>query len=284
MSTTGQLTAPNLTAEGANGVRYTYRRFGTARPGSVPLIFLQHFRGNLDNWDPALVDPIAAHREVILLDNEGVGGSTGTVPTTVREMALGAMAFLDALGLNAYDLLGFSLGGCVAQEIALIRPHQVRRIVLAGTAPEGGRGFHHWTGDVAEAAMRDEPGAEDLLTLFFERSKTSQSKGTEFLQRIFTRQKDRDQPTDLATRDAQLAAISTWGIPDAARLGRLSVITHPVLVANGVRDVMTPTSNTHLLGGHLPNARVVIYPDAGHGFLFQYPAEFAIEVTSFLDA
>ncbi|MDX3853638.1 alpha/beta hydrolase [Streptomyces sp. AK02-01A] len=282
MSGIGQLTATNQTAEGANGVRYAYRRFGTPRPGNVPVVFLQHFRGNLDNWDPALIDPIAEQREVILVDNAGVGGTTGTVPGTVREMALDALAFIDALGLTSYDLFGFSLGGFVAQEIALVRPHQVRRIVLAGTGPQGGRDFHLWTGEVLAAARRDEPAAEDLLTLFFQPTETSRAKGMEFVQRIFTRQQDRDIPTDHATRDAQHTAISAWGIPDDGRLVRLAAIQQPVLAANGDRDVMVPTENTHLLGEHLPNAKVVIYPDAGHGFLFQYPAEFAAEVNTFL--
>ncbi|MBP2707187.1 alpha/beta hydrolase [Microbispora sp. RL4-1S] len=179
--TVSQLTAPNQSIEAANGIRYAYRRFGNTETAAVPLVFLQHFRGNLDNWDPILVDAIAARREVILLDNVGVGGSTGTVPSTVQEMALGALAFIDALGLKTYDLFGFSLGGFVAQEVALIRPPQVRRIVLAGTGPQGGKGFHLWAGEILEAAIRDEPGAEDLLTLFFTRSENGKAKGWEFV-------------------------------------------------------------------------------------------------------
>lgn len=278
----GQLSAPNQSVEGANGVHYAYRRFGTPSPGTVPVVFLQHYRGNLDNWDPALIDPIAERHEVILVDNVGVGGSTGTVPGTVQQMALDALTFIDALGLESYDLFGFSLGGFVAQEIALVRPYQVRRIVLAGTGPQGGRNFHLWTGEVLAAARRDETRAEDLLTLFFRPTETSQAKGKEFIQRIFTRQQDRDAPTDVAVRDAQHTAISTWGIPDGSRLVRLAAIEQPVLAANGDSDAMVPTVNTHLLGGHLPNARVVIYPDSGHAFLFQYPAEFAAEVNTFL--
>jgi pimeloyl-ACP methyl ester carboxylesterase len=277
-----QLTAPNETAAAANGVHYAYRRFGNTGTSALPLVFFQCYRGNLDLWDPVLVDTIAEQREVILVDNVGVGGSTGAVPSTVEEMAVGAVAFTDALGLKKFDVLGFSMGGFVAQEVALIRPHQVRRIVLAGTGPRGGRNCHLWTGEILEAAIRDEQGAEDVLTLFFERTETSRAKGAEYLQRIFSREQDRDTPTDLAARDAQLSTISAWGVPDASRLARLAGITQPVLVANGDNDVMVPTENTHLLGEHLPNAEVSIYPDAAHGFLFQYPAEFAREVNEFL--
>ncbi|WNV91051.1 alpha/beta hydrolase [Umezawaea sp. Da 62-37] len=277
-----QLTAPNRTLSAPGGVTYAYRRFGDATTPAPPVLFLQHLRGNLDNWDPALVDAIAAEREVVLLDNVGVGGSTGAVPTTVHGMAVGALAFVDAAGLSGYDLFGFSLGGFVAQEIALIRSHQVRRIVLAGTAPQGGRGFHPFAGPVLDAVMTDEPGAEEFLGLFYTASQKSRTRGMESLGRVFARQEDRDEPTDLATREAQMLAISAWGVPDITRLGRLAAITQPVLVANGDRDVMTPTENSYLLAGHLPNATLRIYPDADHGFLHQYPAEFAHEVNRFL--
>jgi pimeloyl-ACP methyl ester carboxylesterase len=279
-----QLTAPNQSIEAANGVSYAYRRFGSTAGAVPPLVFLQHFRGNLDNWDPALVDAVAEHREVILFDNAGVGGSTGTVPGTVAEMARDALAFLDALGLARVDVLGFSLGGFVAQELAVLRPQVVRRIVLAGTGPQGGEGMQGLTDDIAPHAVRDEPGAEDLLALFFERTQTSIAKGWEFIQRIFTRTEDRDADTTPDTRDAQLRAIAAWGVPDPGRAQRLAAITHPVFAANGDNDRMIPTVNTHLLGEQLTNAQVKIYPDAGHGFLFQYPAEFAADVQTFLAA
>jgi pimeloyl-ACP methyl ester carboxylesterase len=277
-----QLTASNDSIEAPNGVRYAYRRYGNAGSSALPLVFFQHFRGNLDNWDPILVDTIAEQREVILLDNAGVGGSSGKVPSTVAEMAVDAIAFTDALGLRMYDLHGFSMGGFVAQEVALARPHQVRRLVLTGTGPQGGRHMHGWTGEILESCIRDEPGPGDLLTLFFERTETSRARGTEFIQRIFTRTEARDEPTDLATRDAQLTAIATWGIPDETRLLRLAGLPQPALVANGDNDLVVPTENTYLLGEYLRNARVSIYADAGHGFLFQYPAEFGTEVNEFL--
>jgi pimeloyl-ACP methyl ester carboxylesterase len=276
-----QITAPNKQIEAANGVRYAYRRYGNAETSALPLLCFQHYRGNLDNWDPILVDSLAAEREVILLDNAGVGGSTGRVPSTIAEMAIDAVAFTDALGLRSYDLHGFSMGGFVAQEVALTRPHQLRRLVLAGTAPQGGRHVHGWTGEILSAAIVDEPGADELLTLFFERTDTSRAKGQEFIQRIFTRTEARDDPTDLATRDAQASA-TAWGVPDDTRLNRLAGIPQPTLVANGDNDLVVPTENTHLLGEYLRNATVSIYPDAGHGFLFQEPAAFAAEVNDFL--
>ena len=241
-----QLTAPNQTVEASNGVSYAYRRLGEPSASAPPLVWLQHFRGTLDNWDPALVDALTRTREVILFDNAGVGGSTGTAPRTVTAMAYDALAFIDALELREIDLLGF-------------------------------------TDDMYGHANRDQPGAEDILALLFEHSETSVAKGREFLQRIFARTEDRDTPATLEVRDAQLDAITEWGIPDASRLNRLAGITQPVLVANGDNDRLVPTKNSHLLAERLPNARLKIYPDAGHGFFFQYPAEFAGEVERFLN-
>jgi pimeloyl-ACP methyl ester carboxylesterase len=277
------LTAPNQSIEAANGVTFAYRRFGNTGSTALPLVCFQHYRGNLDNWDPALVDAIAEQREVILFDNAGVGGSSGVVPHTVTPMAYDALAFIDALGLERIDILGYSMGGFVAQELTLIRPRLVRRLVLAGTGPQGGVEQHGYRDEVHGNATADEPGAEDLLALFFERSDTSVAKGWEFVERIFTRTEDRDVGTDLRTRDAQLDAVTTWGIPDASRLNRLAGITQPVLAVNGENDRMVPTPNTFLLAEHLSNAQLKIYPDAGHGFLFQYPAEFAAELEEFLD-
>jgi pimeloyl-ACP methyl ester carboxylesterase len=277
-----QLTARNRTIEASNGVTYAYRRFGERLTDAPPLVLLQHFRGNLDNWDPALVDALGRSREVILFDNAGVGGSTGRTPRTVTAMAHHALRFLEALDLDEGDVFGFSLGGFVAQEMVLIRPRLVRRLVLAGTGPQGGDDMHGFADDVYVSATRDEPGAEDLLALFFERSETSIAAGWEYVERIFTRNDDRDADTTLATRDAQLDAIHTWGIPDTSKLNRLAGIAQPVLVAHGDNDRMVPTRNSHLLAEHLPDARLRLYPDAGHGFLFQYPLDFAAEVQTFL--
>jgi pimeloyl-ACP methyl ester carboxylesterase len=277
-----QYTAPNRTIEAANGTTYAYRRFGKA--GTIPLVFLQHFRGNLDNWDPALVDDIAAEREVILVDYSGVGLSTGTTPRTVQGLARDVLAFVDALGLKKVDLFGFSLGGFVAQDIVLLRPRLVRRLILAGTGPQGGRDMHGWNEEISEHVYKDVQGSDDIYYLFFAPTETSQVKAREFVGRIFTRKLDRDETPALAVRDAQAEAITDWGIPDVSKLARLAAITQPTLVANGDHDIMVPTVNSYLLAGHIPNAELIIYPDANHGFLFQYPHEFASKVNKFLTA
>src|SRR4051812_11538183 len=180
----GQLTAANLSLE-VGEVSFVYRRFGNAHAAAPALVMLHHFRGNLDNWDPALVDRLAQNREVILVDNRGVGGSTGVVPENVTAMARDALAFTDTLGLQQIDLLGFSLGGHVAQELVLLRPRVVRRLVLAGTAPQGGPDLHRWSDDVYELATPDEPTAEHLLALFFSDSEQSRAKGMEAIGRLY---------------------------------------------------------------------------------------------------
>jgi pimeloyl-ACP methyl ester carboxylesterase len=283
VSDQSQITTPNLHVEAADGVTYRYRRFGAANESGLPLVCLVHFRATLDNWDPDLVDALAAQREVILVDLAGVGGSTGVTPDTVEQMASNVFAFLDAIDLRRYDLLGFSLGGFIAQEVALLRPWQLRRLILAGTAPRGGQDIHVYrAGLIRDTALLDAPTAQSLLILFFEKSASSQAKGAEFLKRLALRSAERDTPSTLAVRDAQLTAISAWGVRDETRLQRLACIQQPVLVANGDNDEMIPTKNTFLLAQHLPNATLSIYPDAGHGFLFQYPAQFATEVNTFL--
>jgi pimeloyl-ACP methyl ester carboxylesterase len=278
----GQLTVENLSLE-VGDVSFVYRRFGNTRAAAPPLVMLQHFRGNLDSWDPALVDRLAQDREVILVNNRGVGGSTGAVPENVTTMARDALSFVDALGLKEIDLLGFSLGGFVAQELVLLRPRLVRRLVLAGTAPQGGPDLHRWSDDVYALATADEPTAEHLLGLFFTGTEQSRTKGMESIGRLYQREVDRDEPTDLATREAQLAAITGWGIPDDSKLNRLAGITQPTLVANGDNDTMMHTQNSHLFAERLPDARLRIYPDAGHGFLNQYPELFADDIRAFLE-
>ncbi|GGT42138.1 alpha/beta fold hydrolase [Nonomuraea spiralis] len=283
MTTSTQLTAPILDVTAANGVTYAYRRFGLTGSGAPPLVFLQHFRGTLDNWDPILVDTLAAGREVILLDNAGVGSSSGEVPATVTEMARDAIAFLDALGLARVDLLGFSLGGMVAQEIALLRPRGVRRIVLAGTGPRGGRQMHGWTLDIERAANKDEAELDDLLHIFFGVTESSRALGVQYAQRVFSRTENPDKANGPGVARAQYDAIVEWGIPDPGRLARLAGITQPTLVAAGDNDPMIPTINSQVLADHLPNARLRIFSDAGHGFLFQYPRQFAELVEGFLN-
>jgi pimeloyl-ACP methyl ester carboxylesterase len=281
--TGSQLTAKTESAE-IDGATLVFRRFGNQQTGAAPLVCLQHFRGNLDFWDPILVDRVGQDREVILLANRGVGGSTGTVPDNVTDMARDVLRFVDALRLEQIDLLGFSLGGYIAQELALLRPRLVRRIVLAGTAPQGAPRIHRWSDDVYIHACADEITPEHALNVFFSGSQESRAKGIEYLQRTQSRQADRDAPTDLETRDAQLAAITAWGIPDRSKLDRLAAIIQPTFVAIGDNDTMMQTSNSHLLAERLPNAHLRIYPDANHGFLNQYPELFADHVTRFLNA
>ena len=273
--------ASTQTVEASNGVAYAYRRFGTSSDG-VPVVFLQHFRGNLDNWDPALVDGIASEREVILVDNVGVGASTGRVPSTVAEMARDALAFTDALGLRSFDLFGFSLGGFVAQELALLRPWAVRNLVLAGTGPKGAPAMHGWREDIERESRHDVPTPANLLYIFFAHSDSSRALGVEFLQRISARTEGRDAPTTPAVRDAQYDAVLEWGIPSIAALERLTAIRQPTLVLQGDDDLMIRTPGSHTLAGLIPNARLHIFPDAAHASIFQYPQQAAALVREFL--
>ncbi|MEU6745483.1 alpha/beta hydrolase [Spirillospora sp. NPDC046719] len=272
-------TAPTQFVE-ADGVRYAFRRLG--RGGEAPLVLLQHFTGNLDNWDPALVDALAARREVVLVDYPGVASSTGTPATTVAEMARQVIAFTVALGLDRIDLLGFSIGGFVAQDMALVRPRLIRRLVLAGTGPKGAPGMHGWRQDIEEHARAEAPTGEDLLYIFFAHTETSQVKGLEFLGRLMRRTDDRDVPSSLRSRDGQYDAVLEWGVPDHAALQRLTGIQCPTLIIQGDGDLMIPTKVSHLMTGLIPDARIRIYPDSAHAFLFQYPAEVAEDVNEFL--
>ena len=268
------------TITAADGVSYAYREEGS---GGTPLVLLQHFRGNLDNWDPALIDALATSRRVVMVDYAGVGGSSGTPADTVEQMARETTAFLTALGLDRIDLLGFSIGSFVAQRVALDRPDLVRRLVLASTAPEGADDMHGWAPEVIGAIGTRQTSPEEYLSVFFTGSDASTAAGEQALGRMYSRKDGRDTPTDWATRVAQYDAVVRWGTPDHAALQRLSAIDMPVFVANGDSDPMIRPRYTHLVGGLVPDARVKIYPDAAHGFLFQHFSEFARDVTTFLD-
>jgi pimeloyl-ACP methyl ester carboxylesterase len=263
----------------AAGVEVAYRRFG--RPAEVPLVMLQHFRGNIDNWDPALTDALASEREVILVDYPGVGSSRGEFGPSIADTARQMIAFTTALAIDEVDLVGFSIGGFVAQEIALVRPTLVRRLILAATGPKRAPGMHGWRDDIA-AAARGESKPENLLYIMFAHTDTSQAKGMEFLGRFIERKEGRDAPTSDTARDAQYDAIVEWGIPDHSALQRLTGINRPTLIIQGDNDLMIPTKLSHLMAGLIPETRIRIHPDAAHGFLFQYPIEVAAEVNTFL--
>jgi pimeloyl-ACP methyl ester carboxylesterase len=272
--------APNQQITGAHAVDYAYRDVGH---GDLPLVLLQHFRGNLDNWDPALVDALARQRRVITFDNVGVGATTGVTPSTIEAMATDAIAFLDALDLEGIDLLGYSIGSFVAQEIALIRPDVLRKVVLASSAPRGASGMHGWAPEVIGAVGRRQPNPDGYLDVFFTHSDVSRTAGRQVLRRISSRSTERDAPTTWQTRCAQYDAVCAWGAPDHAALQRVAAIDRPVFVANGDHDPMILPRYSHLLAGLLPNARVALYPDAAHGFLFQHHEQFAADVGAFLD-
>jgi pimeloyl-ACP methyl ester carboxylesterase len=271
--------APNKMVSAANGIDYTYREVGD---GAVPLVLLQHFRGNLDNWDPELIDGLAVSRHVVTFDNAGVGGTTGSTPSSVEQMAHDAISFLDALEIDQADILGFSIGSFVAQEMTLIRPAAVRKLILASSAPRGGAGMHGWAPEVIGAVGNRQSSPDGYLKVFYSGSASSQQAGKEGLGRMVARTVDRDQPTTWETRLAQYDAVCDWGISNHALLQRLSSIDVPVFVANGDSDPMILPHYSHLLAGLIPQARVKLYPDAAHGFLFQHRVEFARDVDAFL--
>jgi pimeloyl-ACP methyl ester carboxylesterase len=273
---------PNKLARAANGVDYAYRDTGPSASDTVPLVLFQHFRGNLDSWDPALIDALAAARRVVTFDNAGVGGSSGTTPDNVEQMARDAIAFIFALDFAQVDLLGFSIGSFVAQQVALTRPGLVRRLVLASAAPQGAAGMHGWAADVIGAVGTPQTSPEEYIGVFFAPSPASRQAGQEAVRRMYGRTQDRDTATNWATREAQYDAVCTWGIPNHALLQRLGGLQLPVFVANGDSDPMILPHYSYLLAGLIPQARVKIYPDAAHGFLFQHHADFAADVEAFL--
>jgi pimeloyl-ACP methyl ester carboxylesterase len=264
----------------AGGVRLAYRRLGPA--AATPLMMLQHFRGNLDSWDPALIDALTVEREVILVDYPGVSSSEGEFGPAIADTARTMIAFASALELSEVDMLGFSIGGFVAQDIALMRPALVRRLVLAATGPKGAPGMHGWREDIARAARLEQSTADSLLHIFFAPTDTSRAKGRAFLGRFMARSEDRDPPSSLAARDAQYDAVVEWGIPDHCALQRLSTIRCPTLIVQGDDDQMIPTKLSHLMAGLIPDARIRIYPDSAHAFLFQEPELVAADVNEFL--
>ena len=266
----------------ARNETYAYRRFGGG--AARPLLCLQHFLGTLDNWDPAVGDPLASGREVILFDNAGIGRSTGKVPGTVQEMASHVVAFLDGLGVTACDVLGFSLGGMVAQQIALDEPSIFRRMILVGTAPRGGQDIMHLEKPSLAKPLSDPAlkGYARLQRIFFTPTESSQAAGQAFVDRLAERTEDLDPPSGPEVAAAQIAAFRDWEQFSGERFADLKKITRPTLVVNGVHDEMIPVSNSYALGEHLPNAVLLTYPDSGHGSLFQFHESFTRQASAFL--
>jgi pimeloyl-ACP methyl ester carboxylesterase len=275
------ITAPTRFLESGTE-RYAYRRFGSG-PG-LPLLCLQHFTGTLDNWDPALLDPLAAEREVILFENAGIGRSSGTVPNTVAGMAAHALAFLDRLGLKTCDVLGFSLGGMVAQQMVLERPAIFRRLILVGTAPRGGEDIMHLDKPSIAKHLADPTlkGYAVLQKIFFAPSESSQAAGAAFIERLMQRRDDREPISGPGVAQAQMAAFREWEQVSGERFSALKAIRHPTLVVNGVHDEMIPVSNSYWLSARLPNAVLLTYPDSGHGSLFQFHESFTRQAAAFL--
>jgi pimeloyl-ACP methyl ester carboxylesterase len=263
--------------------RYAYRRFGSG--AGLPLLCLQHFTGTLDNWDPAVTDPLALGREVILFENAGLGRSTGEVPENMSGMAAHALAFVDALGVERVDLLGYSLGGMVAQQIALERASLVSKMLLVGTAPEGGEDIMHMEKPELRKITEDPnvPGLEKLVKLFFAPSESSQAAGKAFTARLAERQ-DWEPLAGPKVAMAQIAAFRAWEQFAGERFANLNKITQPCLVLNGVFDNMIPVRNSYMLSEHLPNAMLITYPDAGHGSLFQFHESFVRQASLFLNS
>jgi pimeloyl-ACP methyl ester carboxylesterase len=274
-------TAPTRFAQ-VRGSRFAYRRFGN--PVGTPIVLLQHFMGNLDNYDPAVTDALASRREVILTDNAGVGLSTGEAPKSVSEMARGAASLIDALGPERVDLFGFSMGGYVAQQIAVDRPELVRRLMLVGTGPRGGEGMAQLAPDTAPLFGKVyEPQDLMWLPIFFSPSKPSQAAGRRFLERIRARTEDRDVPVSQVTVAAHSAAAREWGAGSNGSFDYLKTISHPTLVVNGSNDIVVPTLNSYILQQNLANAELILFPDSNHGSHFQFTEQFNRYATDFLD-
>jgi pimeloyl-ACP methyl ester carboxylesterase len=270
--------APTHYVEGG-GIRFAYRKLGPST--GTPLVLLQHFSGNIDAWDPAVVNTLAVDRPVIAFDNAGVGRSTGNTPDSVEAMARDAVTFIEQLGFSEVDLLGYSLGGCVAQQMAAEHGPLVRKLILVGTAPRGGE--EHLLAVLKEAFSRSET-PDPRLPLFFTQSAASQAAGKAFLKRVYTRTEDRDIDSGSAVTDPQAKALITWCATPDPEHTILRAITQPALVVSGSSDTMLPADNAYAMFKGLSNAQLVLYPDSDHGALFQHHGFFVNHVQTFLNA
>lgn len=271
-------TAPTRHVE-VSSTKFAYRRFG--KETGRPIVLLQHFTGGLDHWDPLLTNGLAEGREVILVDVPGIGGSTGETPQTIEGMASAILEFVDATGLDKFDLLGFSIGGMVAQAFAKANAQRLHRLILCGTSPRGGEPSPY----MAEVRQRATGNAsqDDFLWLFFGHSETGKAAGRAFWERRMERTDDRDPATAPEGIMAQQLAGRDWIKPHGERFADLAAITMPTLVVNGTHDVMLPTVNSFHLQQHIPDAQLIIYPDAGHAAQFQHPELFLKHAKIFLD-
>jgi pimeloyl-ACP methyl ester carboxylesterase len=273
-------TAPTRFVD-ANGIRFAYRRFGNAC--GVPLLFNLHYLGTMDYWDPEVTDGLARDREVILFDNAGVSSSSGEVPSTFEQMGANAVDFSRALGLSKMDVLGFSIGGMVAQEITLQAPDLVRKLILVGTGPRGGQGMASLTAAAKRVfGARYDPPEHLWLAVLFSPSDAGQAAGLRFLTRKHLRQQGRDPEVNERVSPAQVAALEKWGVQQLGSYEYLTTIKQPTLVVNGSNDVIIPTVNSFILQQNIPNAQLVIYPDSNHGAQFQYPELFVRHTSIFL--
>ena len=279
----GAATAPTQLIQGKKAT-YAYRRFGHG--AGHPLLFLQHFVGTLDNWDPAVTDPLAAGREVVLFDNAGVGRSTGSVPSTVSEMSSHASDFLDVLRIDRCDVIGFSLGGMVAQQMVRDRPSIFRRMILVGTAPRGGDDIMHLEKPALAGPLNDPTltGYAVLQKIFFAPTTSSQAAGGAFVWRLSQRKNDLDKASGPDVAAPQMAAFREWEQYTGPRFADLRSVQQPTLVVNGVHDDMVPVSNSYRLSENLPNAVLLTYPDSGHGSLFQFHESFTRQAAAFLSS
>jgi pimeloyl-ACP methyl ester carboxylesterase len=277
MSSYSYETAPTRFVE-ADGIRFAYRRFG--KSGERPLLFLQYFNANMDDWDPAVTNAFALDRDVILFDNPGIGSSGGETPSTVLEMSQYVLAFFRALGLKEIDAVGFSLGGMIVQQLAHDHPELLRRIILLGTGPRGGEGM---TFTELSAEEKADP-VRFLLDAFFAPTETSQAAGKAFLERLQWRRDDRDLPVSKRSAEAQLSAIREWGaIPSSDRYAMLQKIEHRVLIVHGNKDIVVQPINALILAQGLPDAQLVVYPDSSHGAQYQHAGLFLKHASLFLN-
>jgi len=263
-----------------DGISYAYREFG--KKSGIPVVLLQHFTGTMDNWDPAITNGLAEYFPVVLFDNKGIGASAGQTPTTIEAMAKDAVSFIKGLGFKKVNLLGFSMGGFISQRIVFDEPMLINKLMLVGTGPKGGEGIAEITKPLTASASMDPD--DQKLYLFYESSSTSRALGKESLKRINRRLVNRDPDASLPAIQAQLQSILQWAESDSTALNQLKKINHPVLVINGSDDIVVPTINSYVLFQHLPNSKLSLYPDSGHGSLFQFPELFLTEAISFLQA